>query len=265
MASTFRIALAQLPYPEGPEDALRRSVEAIRGARLAGAALVCFPEAYVPGYRGLGRAPPPPSPTFLERAWSEVARAAGQAQVSVVLGTERVVEGGLRITALVVGSDGDVKGFQDKVQLAPSEDGLYTAGAGRRLFTEGPLTFGVVICHEGARYPETVRWATRQGAQVVFHPHLEVAEPGEHRPTRFLESESSYHEKAMVCRAAENTIYYASVNYAERGAQTSATVVGPDADLVAWQPYGEAGLLVADLELARATGLLARRYRPIDA
>jgi hypothetical protein len=26
--------------------------------------------------------------------------------------------------------------------------------------------FGVAICHEGWRYPETVRWAARRGAQV---------------------------------------------------------------------------------------------------
>jgi len=264
MAPTVRVALAQLRYPAGPEDALARSLEAVREAGRAGAAVVCFPEAYLPGYRGLGRTPPPPDPAFLERAWGEVARAAREARVGVVLGTERVVDAGLRIAALVVGADGEVKGFQDKVQLAPPEDGLYVPGTGRRLFTEGALTFGVVICHEGARYPETVRWAARRGAQVVFHPHLEVAEPGEHQPRRFLEPESSYHEKAMVCRAAENTIYYASVNYAEPGAPTSATVVGPDAELVAWQPYGKEGLLVAELELARATGLLARRYRPME-
>ena len=32
---------------------------------------------------------------------------------------------------------------------------------------EGALTFGVAICHEGWRYPETVRWAARRGAHVV--------------------------------------------------------------------------------------------------
>jgi len=42
-----------------------------------------------------------------------------------------------------------------------------------------------VICHEGWRYPETVRWAVRRGAQVVFHPHAHVAEPGRIQ-TRYL-------------------------------------------------------------------------------
>ena len=51
----------------------------------------------------------------------------------------------------------------------------------------GPLTFGVAICHEGWRYPETVRWAARRGAHVVFHPHFHQAEPGGYRPTTFAD------------------------------------------------------------------------------
>jgi hypothetical protein len=31
--------------------------------------------------------------------------------------------------------------------------------------------------------------------------------------------------------------------------------------VVCWQPDGQAGLLVADLDLSRATGLLAKRLR----
>jgi hypothetical protein len=29
----------------------------------------------------------------------------------------------------------------------------------------------VAICHEGWRYPETVRWAAVRVAKIVFHPH----------------------------------------------------------------------------------------------
>lgn len=102
---------------------------------------------------------PPPDSAFLERAWAEVAIAARRANVGVILGTERIIDGGLRISALVVERDGAVAGFQDKVQLDPSEEATYASGSTRRLFHAGALTFGVVICHEGFRYPETVRWA----------------------------------------------------------------------------------------------------------
>jgi hypothetical protein len=60
----------------------------------------------------------------------------------------------------------------------------------------GPLTFGVVICHEGWRYPERVRWAVRRGAQLVFHPHAHVAEPGSYRPVTFADPANTFHEKA---------------------------------------------------------------------
>ena len=74
---------------------------------------------------------------FLDRAWSALADAAAKANVTVVLGTERIVEGSLLATVLVIKRDGTVAGFQDKVQLDPSEDGTYSAGSGRRVFEAG--------------------------------------------------------------------------------------------------------------------------------
>jgi predicted amidohydrolase len=125
------------------------------------------------------------------------------------------------------------------------------------------MTFGIAICHEGWRYPETVRWAVRQGAQVVFHPHFHEAEPGSFRPSRFADPENSFHEKAALCRAAENACYFATVNYASEGSPTTSAVVGPDGAVIGYQPYGVPGLLVVDVDLARATGLLAQRLKPI--
>ena len=125
------------------------------------------------------------------------------------------------------------------------------------------MTFGIAICHEGWRYPETVRWAARHGAQVVFHPHLHEAEAGGFAPTTFGDPANTFHEKALLCRAAENTCYVASVNYASAGSATSSAVVRPDGTLLGYQPYGAEGVFVATLELAAATGALARRYRDV--
>lgn len=259
--ASFRIALANLPYPSSPDDSVALAVDAIAKAGAERVDLVCFPECFVPGYRAPGRPVPPHDPMFLGRAWAAVRATASAAEVAVILGTERMVGDDLRITALVVDRAGEILGWQDKVQLDPSEEGVFTPGTGRRVFRLGPLTFGVVICHEGWRYPETVRWAARSGAQVVFHPHFSWAEPGGHRPATFAEPANTFHEKAIGCRAAENTCYFASVNCAEPGAGTTSAVARPDGSVMAWQPYGKAGLLVVDLDLALATGLLARRCR----
>jgi predicted amidohydrolase len=260
--STVRIALANLGYPATPDASVAKVKQAIEDGGAQRADVICFPECYVPGYRGLGYMPPPPDQAFLECAWSDIAAAARQANVGVVLGTERVTPAGLVMAALVIQRDGALAGFQEKEQIDPSEEEHYVlGGGGRQLFRSGPLTFGVSICHEGFRYPETVRWPARRGAQVVFHPHFHPPIGDSYRPSTFADPANSFHEKAALCRAAENTIYYATVNYATDGSPTTSAVIGPDGAVQAFQPYGHEGLLVADIELAAATGLLASRCR----
>ena len=257
----FRIALANIRFPSTPEESVTLAQQAIAQASIERAGLICFPECFVPGYRGLGKSVPAPDPAFLERAWSAIAAGAAKVNLAVVLGTERVVDGALLATALVINPDGTIAGFQDKVQLDPSEDGLYSPGSGRRVFQTGPLTFGIAICHEGWRYPETVRWAVRHGAHIVFHPHFHEAEPGGYVPSSFADPVNSFHEKAALCRAAENTCYFATVNCASEGSQTTSAVVRPDGTLLSYQPYGKHGLLIADIDITTATGLLAARCK----
>jgi predicted amidohydrolase len=257
----FRIALANIRFPATPEESVTLAEQAIAQASNERAGLICFPECFVPGYRGMGKSVPPPDPAFLECAWSSIAAAAAKANLAVVLGTERVVDNALFASVLVINQDGTIAGFQDKVQLDPSEEAIYSPGSGRRVFQTGPLIFGIVICHEGWRYPETVRWAVRRGAHIVFHPHFHEAEPGSYRPSSFADPANSFHEKATLCRAAENTCYFATVNCASTGSPTTSAVVRPDGTLLSYQPYGKEGLLIADIDITSATGLLAARCK----
>lgn len=264
----FRIALANLRFPATREESITLAEDAIVAAAAREARLVCFPECFVPGYRAATKSVAPPEREFLEHAWSTLARAAARARITAILGTERLVEGQLLATALVLEPDGSIAGFQDtsfqdKVQIDPSEEGTYSAGSGRRLFQVVPLTFGISICHEGWRYPETVRWAARRGARVVFHPQFHEAEPGSYRPHSFADPANSFHEKAALCRAAENTCYFATVNFASSGSPTTSAIIAPDGSVLAYQPYGEEGLLVGDIDLDAATGLLAARCRTV--
>jgi predicted amidohydrolase len=257
----FRIALANLPFPGSPQESLARGEEAIAEAGSTGAGLIVFPECYVPGYRAAHTHVPPPDRDFLERGWSALASACAKAKVAAVIGTERIVDSQVRIAALVIDAGGVQCGFQDKVQLDPSEEPFFTAGTGRHLFRVGPLTFGIVICHEGWRYPETVRWAARRGTQLVVHPHYDWGEPGAFQASSFADPRGTFHEKAMLCRAAENTCWFASVNMATAGSSTTSAVIRPDGSVLAYQPYGQPGLLVADIDLDAATGLLASRCK----
>src|ERR1700680_5084317 len=102
----FRLALANLRFPANPEESVMLAEQAIAQASTEEAGIICFPECYVPGYRGMGKRIPPPNPAFLERAWSTIAAAAARANVAVVLGTERAVDKAVLATAMVIDQDG---------------------------------------------------------------------------------------------------------------------------------------------------------------
>ena len=258
--SIVRIALANVRIGNSDDDALAIALDAIAVAAGQGASIVCFPESFVPGYR-IGKTVAICDTDFLTRAWSAIDRAAGAAGIAVILGTERLDGDRLLIASRVTNSDGTFAGFQDKVQLDPSEESIYAPGSQRRLFQCGSVTFAIVICHEGWRYPETVRWAARHGAQIVFHPHTELVENEHFQPTGFADPRNSFHEKAALCRAAENTCYFATVNNAIPGASTTSAIICPDGTLLTHQPYGQHGVLVGDIDLSKATGYLAHRLR----
>ena len=260
--NTYRIALANIRFPKSREESVTLAEEAIAEASNERADVICFPECFVPGYRGVNKGVLPPDPLFLERAWSSVRAAAARANVAVILGTERVVGEAVLASALVINRDGTSGGFQDKVQVDPSEDTIYTPGSGRQVFQVDGLKFGVAICHEGWRYPETVRWAAVRGARIVFHPQHTGAEREGVVRTSWGEAGAPYYEKAMTCRSIENTIYFASVNYALRFQESATSLIDPSGRCQAYLPYGQEGVLVQAIDLEQATGVLARRYAP---
>jgi predicted amidohydrolase len=154
-----------------------------------------------------------------------------------------------------------VLGYQTKNQLDPSEDEIWVPGDQRQLFEVDGLRFGITICHEGFRYPESVRWSARQGAHIVFHPHLAGSDSSGTMPKEWGSMENPYYEKAMMMRALENTIYFASTNYATRFPESASSVIAPDGTCIAHAAYGEAGVTLADIDLSLATGYLAKRFR----
>ena len=124
------------------------------------------------------------------------------------------------------------------------------------------MKFGIAICHEGWRYPETVRWAAMRGAKIVFHPqHTGNEQQGVHL-TEWGAAGNPYYEKAMMMRSIENTIYFASVNYALRYQESATSLIAPSGQCQAYLPYGQEGILVQAINIEEATGLLAARYAP---
>ena len=260
MANTFRIALANIRFPESPAASVELARNAVAEASVAGAGLVCFPECFVPGYRSAGRACRRPSAAFLEGAWAAVADAAARAQVTVVLGTERLVAGTLVASALVINPDGTTAGFQDKVQIDPVRGAdLRARHRAAGLSAPDRSRSGSSICHEGWRYPETVRWAARRGAQVVFHPQFHEAEPGDLTGPRPSATRRTRSTKRPRCAGRPRTPATSRPSTTRaRGRRRPRRSCGRTGRCSAYQPYGREGLLVADLDLSKATGLLAQ-------
>ena len=244
---------------DGGLDKIRRLLSE---ASAQGAEIVCFPEAYLPGLRGQDFDALPFDQAQEERVLQAVAGWARTYAVATVLGMERLTEAGRQIVACVIDAGGRIHGYQSKNQLAPSEDPFYVPGHDRRLFEINGVKFGVAICHEGWRYPETVRWAAVRGAKIVFHPHHTGSDGAGVRLTQWGSAEAPYYEKAMMLRSMENTIYFASVNYALRFQESATCLITPSGQCQAYLPYGQEGILVQTIQVEEATGLLAARYAP---
>ena len=261
--SSLRIGLASARNLPTVEERLQTVERFIMEAAEQDVAIVCFPETYLPGLRGMDFPVPLHDQHRQEQSLEVVRSLAEQHGVAVVMGMEWETALGLHNVAFVISRAGVIEGFQPKNQIPLEESAHYVAEGSRRLFEIDGVPFGITICHEGWRYPETVRWSAVRGAKLVFHPQLTGSDLSGPTITRWGDPDSPYYEKTMIARGAENTIYYASVNYAMKYQETATTLIDPEGDMVSYVPYGEEQLLVCDLDLTLATGLIAKRYNPV--
>ncbi len=256
------VGLASPRVATSLDDGLERIERLLADASRQGAEIVCFPEAYLPGLRGQDFDVFPFDRTAEERAIRTVSQLAREYSVATILGMEKLTDAGRQIAALVVDAQGRILGYQTKNQIDPSEDRFYVPGSSRTLFEVNGVKFGIAICHEGWRYPETVRWAAVRGARIVFHPQHTGAEKDGVALTQWGDPGAPYYEKGMMMRSLENTIYFASVNYALRFQESATSLIAPSGVCQAYLPYGQEGVLVQEIDLEKATGLLASRFAP---
>ncbi|HYP26899.1 MAG TPA: carbon-nitrogen hydrolase family protein [Blastocatellia bacterium] len=256
------IALASPSIASTLDDGLDKIKRLMSEASAQGAEIVCFPEAYLPGLRGQDFEVLPFDEARQERALKAVAQWARACELATILGMERITSAGRQIAAFVIDAQGQIQGYQTKNQLDPTEEEFYVPGNTRRLFEIKGIKFGVAICHEGWRYPETVRWAAVRGAKIVFHPQHTGREKEGALLSQWGSADGPYYEKAMMCRSIENTIYFASVNYALRFQESATSLIAPSGRCEAYLPYGQEGVLVRAINVEEATGLLANRYAP---
>lgn len=259
----MKIALASPPFPKSISDGLHWVEKLAKDAAAKQAEIVCFPESYIPGYPLMEEyIVEDATPDQLQAALDKVCRIAAENNIAVIIPMDW--DNGVQLfnVAQVISAKGEVLGYQTKNQLDPSEDTQWAPGTTRKIFEVNGVKFGIVICHEGFRYPETVRWAARNGAKIVFHPHFAGSDADGTTPTEWGSMQNPYYEKAMMMRSIESTVYFASVNYATKYPESATSLIAPDGKLIAHQPYGEAGVLVVDIDPEKGNGHLAKRFKP---
>lgn len=258
----MRIGLATAPVPTSLSDSTETICGFIAHAASFDVHILCFPEAYLPGLRGQHFPVSLVEQTELRDALDTICKAAEEHRVCVILPMEWPTPQGRFNLVQVISPDGSIMGRQCKTQLDPAEEDLYIAGRGRQIFELEGIRFGVSISHEGWQYPETVRWAACRGAKIIFHPQCSGSNVSGPELTRWSDADSPFYEKAMICRAVENSVYFASVNYAFTYQTAASSVIAPDGECLAHQPYGQPGLLVQQIELEEASGYFASRFSP---
>jgi predicted amidohydrolase len=257
----MKIALASPPFPQSVADGLFWLEKLVKDAAQEQAAVICFPESFIPGYPGMPYQPEERSAGQLQAALDKACVIAATYGICIILPMDWPCDNGFLNLAQVISAKGEVLGYQTKNQLDPTEDTFWAAGTTRQLFEVEGIRFGITICHEGFRYPESVRWAAQRGAAIVFHLHFNGDNTSGAELTEWGSKHNPYYEKAMMMRALENTIYFASANYASRYPESASAVIAPDGTCVAHARYGEVGVLIAEIDPALATGLLAKRFK----
>jgi predicted amidohydrolase len=257
----MKIALASTPFPASLSEGLFWLEKLVKDAADQQAEIVCFPESYLPGYPGMGYPPEDRTAERLGEALKQVCQIAAVYHIAIIVPMDWHGPEGLLNLAYVISADGEILGYQTKNQLDPSEDHIWIPGKERQIFAVNNVKFGITICHEGFRYPESTRWAAQHGASIVFHPHFVGSNTDGTELTEWGNKNNPYYEKAMQMRALENTIYFASVNYASKYPDAASAVIAPDGTCLVNEEYGRTGVIVADIDPAKATGLLAKRFK----
>lgn len=252
-----RIALAQCRQTGDFAENVRAIWHWLEEASRAGAQIVCFPETQTVGYRVDISTPERPVPASeLQDLHEEIAAWCGKRGIACILGTETPLAhdpaGGKPYnSALVISERGQMLGVHHKTKLTPLDAIAYSPGTSIETFELCGVKVGVVICFEGFRFPETTRECVRQGAQLVFHPQNNTTRPNDWKVP--------VHESMIVTRAAENTIWFASCNACLVPHQNcKSLVVAPDGLVAAASQLGREELVVADLDISRATRAMFR-------
>src|SRR5437763_7782588 len=217
MNDHFQIALIQLSCSADPDANLHKAVQQVREAGRNGAQVICLPELFRTQYFCQREDPALfdlaetiPGPTT--EAIGKVARETKTLVIASIF--EKRTRGLYHNTAVLIGSDGSIKGMYRKMHIP--DDPLYYE---KYYFTPGDLGFkafdtevariGTLVCWD-QWYPEGARLTALQGAHVLFYPTAIGWHP--HEKAQYGPAQLSAWQTIQRAHAIANGIYVAAVN-----------------------------------------------------
>ena len=251
-SDTVTVAACQLAPSMGEparnlESVLRAADHAVEG----GARLLVFPELATSGYAFVDREEAGRLAEHRDGATlTRLAEAARDRGLVLVAGfPELGDDGGLYNSAVLIDPTG-VRAVYRKVHLWDRETEIFTPGEEPPPVVDTPAgRVGVVICYD-LEFPEWVRLAALDGAEIVCAPTNWPAEPrpGGERPIEVVRAQASASVNHIFIAVADRT-------RAERGIDwvSGSVVVAPDGfPLATASPEAGEQTLLADCRLADA-------------
>lgn len=252
-AKRLRVAAVQMEFAPTIEGNLAAMERLVAEAARRRSKVVLFPECATTGYAyDFARL----RPAEVRHALDSVSQLAARYGVNVLAGSPVFGHRKLYNALVVFNRRGEAVHCYAKCHLHELDRASFTPGNAVALFDVEGVRATAAICHE-RRYPELVRLAVMAGAKIFFHPNAGMDSLAVSRKKRGGKD-------GIAARAFENAIYYVFANSVgpQGGGKWSAgdsKIVAPDERVLALADNRSEAVIVADLDLSRATGSYALR------
>lgn len=252
VAARLRVAAVQMVFAASIEENLRTIGRMVAHLGKDAVDVVLFPECATTGYAGSFDGL---DPGELRSVAATLSALAAQHRIQLLVGSPVLLGRRLHNALLVFDRRGRLVHVYVKCQLTERDRQWFTPGDCLSLFPLDGVEATSILCHE-RRYPELVRIPVMAGARIVFHPNAGL-------DSRAVSRSKHRGRDGIAVRAFENAVFYVFANSVgpQGGGLWSAgdsKIVAPDGTVLGLADNRSESVVVADLELAKATGRYAR-------
>jgi predicted amidohydrolase len=246
----LRVAAVQMRSSRDLHSNVAKIEDCLRRCAADGVKVAVFPECALSGYFDDAYMKAF-SAKQLANAEQQLAKACREHRIYAIVGTPHRDGDRLYNSAVVITPEGHILARYHKVQLAESWP---AAGDELIVFNIDGVPASIIICHD-ERYPELVRLPVLAAARVIFYVS--------HESGLSHESKIAPYRAQIQARAVENTVYIvqanAPANTDATGSHGQSRLIAPDGNLIEEASIFDEEVVVATLDLKRATGRQAQQ------